>query len=292
MIPGLVLLAAAAVGLIIVAGSAYLYYRLEGKSLFVFAILICAAVIAGGSLSYIPLMSTPFILGGIGGFTFRKGKSLEFYLVAATVILAVLSAGFFYYYLLFLKVDFFGMQREVIARSLDAARVPADIREEWLEAFDQSKYLVPFGITANSLVLSSVSYIFINNALTRILNAGKVAGLEYFRLSEYCIFALIAGLAVFLLIDTADYPLLHITGLNLMLAAALFYFVQGLGVIKFLLMRRGVPVYIIPLTFAGLLFMGFAGIWALMFLSVLIAGLGALDIWADFRNLTKKDTRS
>jgi hypothetical protein len=290
---GLFFLAAAAVGLSVTAGSAYLYYRMEWRSLFIFIILIYAAVIASGSMSYIPMVSTPFILGGLGGLTFKKGKSLEFYLVATTLILTALSAGFFYFYLLVLKVDFFEMQRSFFVQLMGAARVPPDIRKEWLEAFEKSKYLVPFGTFMNSIIFSSVAYIVIRKILVRVFSAARVPGLEFFRISDYWIFALIAGLALFLLVDSVAYRVLNIAGLNIMLGTVLLYFIQGLGVIKYLLVRRGVPAYVIPLTFAGLFLIGFAGLWASMFLSVVIAGVGALDIWADFRNLTKKkDTRS
>jgi hypothetical protein len=293
VILGLFFLVAAAVGLSVTAGSAYLYYRMERKSLFIFAILICAAVAASGSMSYLPMVSTPFILGAVGGLTFKKGKSLEFYLMTTTLILTALSAGFFYFYLFVLKVDFFEMQRSFFVQFMGTARVPPDIRKEWLGAFEESKYLVPFGTFMNSVIFSSAAYIVIKRILFKVCKAERVSGLEFFRISDYWIFVLIAGLALFLLVDSGAYQVVHIAGLNIMLGAALLYFIQGVGVIKYLLTRRGVPGYVIPLAFAGLFLIGFAGLWASMFLSVIIAGMGALDIWADFRNLTKKkDTRS
>ena len=282
-------IAAAVIGLFIIVGAACLSWRLEWKSLLIFIALASSAVIYTGHAGVIPVVSMPFILGGVGGLSFKKEKSVEFYLVATTAILVVLTAGFFYYYFLIEKINFFEMQREVIAKSLDEAQVPADLRGQWLEAFDASKYIVPFGIVANSVALSAIAYPFIKYVLTRLFGARRPAGIEYFRINEYFIFAMMSGLAVYLLFDKGDYELVHFAGLNVLLIAALFYFIQGLAVVKFLLLRRGKPTFIIVLIFVGLLFFGYIGLWALLFLSVLLTGLGALDLWADFRKLAKND---
>ncbi len=283
----IILIAAACIGLTLIAGSAYLSWRWDWKSLAVFVALIAAAAVSSGSPDDIPMVSMPFVLGGIGGLAFRRGKSTGFYLVTATTILAVLIAGFFYYYVLIEKINFFETQRDVILKMFETAQVPADLRAQWLEVFDASKYVFPFGIVVNSLVLSSISYIFIKNIFVRFFGARTVTGIEYFRLHDYFIFVLVAGLAVYLLIDTEVHALVHFAGLNTLLIAALFYLVQGLAVIKFLLAKRGVPSYVILLAFAGLLFLGITGLWVMLFLMVLIAGLGALDLWADFRKLSK-----
>lgn len=282
-------IAAALIGILIIVGAACLSWRLEWKSLLIFIALISLAVIYSGHAGVIPVVSMPFILGGVGGLSFKKEKSVEFYLITTTAILAVLTAGFFYYYLLIEKINFFEMQRGVIAKSLDEAQVPADLRGQWLEAFDSSKYIVPFGVVANSLALAAIAYPFIKNVLIRLFGAHKPAGVEYFRINEYFIFAMMSGMAVYLLFDKGDYELVHFAGLNMLLIAALFYFIQGLAVVKFLLLRRGKPTFIIVLIFVGLLFFGYIGLWALLFLSVLLTGLGALDLWADFRKLAKND---
>jgi hypothetical protein len=285
----IIFIAATCIGLTVVAGSAYLSWRLEWKSLVIYIALIALSVVSSGSPGDIPMMSIPFVLGGIGGMAFKRGKSTEFYLVTATAILSVLTASFFYYYLLIEKVNFFETQREVISKSFEAAQVPADLRAQWLEVFDASKYVVPFGIVVNALVLSSIAYIFIKNILVRLFGARLAAGIEYFRVHDYFIFVLLSGLAVYLLIDTDEFALVHFAGLNILLIAALFYLVQGLAVVRFVLIKRGIPSYIILLTFAGLLFLGITGLWAVLFLSVLLAGFGALDLWADFRKLSTHD---
>jgi len=285
----IIFIAATCIGLTVVAGSAYLSWRLEWKSLVIFVALIVLSVISSGNPEGIPMMSIPFVLGGIGGMAFKKGKSTEFYLVTTTAVLSVLITGFFYYYLLIEKVNFFEMQRVLISKSFEAGQVPPDLRAQWLEVFDASKYVVPFGIVINALVLSSISYIFIKNILVRFFGARLAAGIEYFRVNDYFIFALLSGLALYLLIDTDEYALVHFAGLNILLIATLFYLVQGLAVVRFLLIKRGIPSYIVVLTFAGLLFLGITGLWAVLFLSVLLAGFGALDLWADFRKLSKHD---
>jgi hypothetical protein len=282
-----IFLAATIIGLAVVLGAAYLYWKMEWKSLPVFMAVVGAGALVTGHPGDILIVGMPFVLGGLGGFACKKGKSLTFYLVTATAILAVFAASFFYYYLLIEKVNFFEIQREAIVKSLDAAQVPSDLRMQWLEAYAASKIVVPFAVVANSLVVSAIVFVYIRYFLVRIFGAQKTGGLEYFRINDYCIFVLMAGLAVYLLFDKADYAPIHIAGLNVLLIAALFYFIQWLAVVKFLFIRQGVPGYIIFLIFAGLLFLGAIGIWALLFLSVLLTGLGALDIWAGFRKPSK-----
>ena len=110
-----------------------------------------------------------------------------------------------------------------------------------------------------------------------------------FRLNDYFIFVLIAGLAAFrsqLLIDKSNYSVLYSAGLNIALVAALLYFMQALGVVKFFMIKRGVPGYVLPLAAAGMLIHGH--VRSRCSCLIMLAGVGALDVWADFRKLTPK----
>ena len=284
------LLLAAAGGLMLMVGSAFMYYRLEWKALLIFAVLIAAALVATGRSFDAPLMIAPFLLGGIGGYTFKKGKSFGFFLLTTSFPLALLFTGFFYFLMIYQNVDFIGMLRGEMVKFMNAAGAPDDIKGQMLSEFDASRgdmiARVPFSSFLNSVALSGLGYAIIRRFFFRIERVPAGPGLESFRLNEYFIFVLIAGLAAYLLIDKSDYPVLHSGGLNVALIAALLYFVQALGLIKYLLLKRGLPGYILPLGLSVVLIMG---IWIALFLFVFLAGFGALDVWADFRTMIGKN---
>jgi hypothetical protein len=284
------LLLAAAGGLMLMVGSAFMYYRLEWKALLIFAVLITAALVAAGRSFDAPLMIAPFLLGGIGGYTFKKGKSFGFFLLTTSFPLALLFTGFFYFLMIYQNVDFIGMLRGEMVKFMNAAGAPDDIKGQMLSEFDASRgdmiARVPFSSFLNSVALSGLGYAIIKRFFFRIEMVSAGPGLESFRLNEYFIFVLIAGLAAYLLIDKSDYPVLHSGGLNVALIAALLYFVQALGLIKYLLLKRGLPGYILPLGLSVVLIMG---IWIALFLFVFLAGFGALDVWADFRTMIGKN---
>lgn len=71
-------------------------------------------------------------------------------------------------------------------------------------------------------------------------------------------------------------PLLNLFGLNLLLCLSLLYFFQGLAVLAYLLDRWSVPRTLRVIVYI-LLFIQFYGI-------LLVAILGLIDIWADFKN--------
>ncbi len=292
----LAVLAAAVGALMLMVGSAYLYYRFEWKALGIFAVLIASAVLVSGRMADLPLVTGPFLLGGVGGYTYKKGKSFEFYILTTSIALSLLVTGFFYYLAYYQNVDFIGMMRGELVKAMKMGGAPADIMQQFLAEFDASRddmiARVPFSSFLNSLLISALSFLIMGRFLTRTVLAGAVAGLESFRLNDYFIFVLIGGLAAYLLIDKSEYLILHSAGLNVALIAALLYFVQALGLIKFFLMRRGLPGYFLPL---GLTVMLIAGIWMALFMFIMLAGVGALDVWADFRKritdgTNKKDT--
>ena len=85
----------------------------------------------------------------------------------------------------------------------------------------------------------------------------------------------IAG--VFILIPS---EVLRILGLNIMIILLFIYMLQGLAIISFFFKRKNVPV-----VFRAF---GYFLIFAQQFLIFVVAGVGLVDTWADFRKLGKK----
>ena len=72
----------------------------------------------------------------------------------------------------------------------------------------------------------------------------------------------------------------RILGMNIMIVLLFIYMLQGLAIISFLFKRKNVPV-----VFRAF---GYFLIFAQQFLIFIVAGLGLIDTWTDFRKLGKK----
>ncbi len=96
---------------------------------------------------------------------------------------------------------------------------------------------------------------------------------------EELIWVLIAALGLSLLGD----GLLADLGLNLIVLMGIVYAVQGLAVLRFFALRQRVPALVELLFYVGLFFVA-----GLAFL--LLAGLGLLDTWFDWRRLRPAPT--
>ena len=82
---------------------------------------------------------------------------------------------------------------------------------------------------------------------------------------------------IFIMIPVMGFRIL---GLNIMIALTFIYMLQGLAIVSFFFNKKNVPVF--------LRVFGYFLIFAQQFLLVIVAGLGLIDTWADFRKLDKK----
>ena len=73
-----------------------------------------------------------------------------------------------------------------------------------------------------------------------------------------------------------------IISLNIALGISALYAIQALGIIKFYLIRRGLPVFLLPLLIISIILLGIS---AFIFAATLLTGVGTLDLWADFRKI-------
>jgi hypothetical protein len=110
---------------------------------------------------------------------------------------------------------------------------------------------------------------------------GEVKALEFFKVNEFIIFILIAGWGVFIMFDKIQYPVITIIALNTGLAASVLYTIQAMGIIKFFIMKRKLPVIILPLIIITLSLVPIVFI----FVMTMLTGIGILDLWGDFRKL-------
>ncbi len=275
-----------ALALALVLISAYAAWRWEWKAFIPAAVLVLIPFFLNSNLDQALSLPMPILLGLFGGITVKKNYSLTVYLVSATVVMGALLTGQYYYMKNHLNIDVLQQSRILMEKRMESTQIPADQRTQMSKDFKAFEKImqdkIPFLSFLQALIFTALSFYAVKLFLVRFHRTDHKKGLELFRLNDYFIFILIAGLAAFLLIDGEKYPMIRLIGLNAGLIISLLYVVQAAGIIKFILMKRNFPRYF---KWAMLLFLLLAGIQILPFILTLLAGLGALDLWADFRKL-------
>lgn len=292
-------------GIAVAVFSAWLFYKTGWYSVSLFIPLAATPLIAPGYAGLISLFLIPAAFGTTGGFCFRESKDFGFYITVSSIVFAALFTAEYHTLRVVQGTDIIEKGRNEIVlmmeqgsgdmeRVFDEYKTPPENREKLKADFansiaiiKDSKWLqfardmVPFSAFIFGILICGLSFIILKKWVIKDAGA-KVRGLEFLRINDYFIFALIAGWGGFILLDSSIYPAFSITALNLALAVSALYVAQALGIIKYFMIGRGVPAIILPLLILTLLILGAPVIF---FMTILLTGLGSLDLWADFRKL-------
>lgn len=277
--------------LILITGSAFLFYKWGWKaSAIAIPIIVYCAFNYNKADTLVEIINLipPLVIGGAGGYIFKTGKPVEFFLIISTLSLAIVFSGNFYYMKASQGQNFLESSKKEVVKLLDAYKVPEEQKKEIEEDLERwaplAGAIIPFSSVLYALLFSGLGYICIRIFFIKIMKKDPIPGLEFFHLNDYFIFLLIAGWLSFILIDQEQFPLLYIISLNTALITSLAYIIQAIGVIKFLLIKRGLPAKILPVVIILTLLMG---IEISLFIAIILLGVGAFDLWADFRKFKK-----
>ena len=280
---------AALAGAAILLASAYSFYKWGVKSFIIYIVFAAGFLFINDSVRDFPALFTPVILGTLGGLSFRYGWHLKTFILGSAAAIAIMSGGQYYYLLNNKNIDLLVESKTEIVKILSGYNIPEDQKAKIIPDMDKmieyGRGLVVFSTFIYGIIFSALTYVFLKAFFARFTDKKGLLGLEFFRLNDHFIFALIAGLAVFLLADKSEYYILNQAGLNLALIATALYFIQAIGILKFILLQRKISAYWLPL---GLVLLLISGIETAFFTTVLLAGFGSLDVWADFRKLTQE----
>ena len=284
------LIIAAVIGFALVAGTAIMVYQYQWKVIvFLIPLLVAAVVIMlskGETVSYI---LAPVIAGGCAGFTFKNSRSYQFFLLISTVMLTILFTLNFYMLKTVKGVDLMQQSRIQFESMLESSEMNSGEKQEVMERVDQTmpiiRKMVPFSYFLNVLVFAMISFPLLRYLFTRMgfIKVLEVSGVERFKLNDYSIFILIAGWLIVLLVPSQQYLYLYLPALNIALIMSVFYIIQGTGILKFIFMSRGWPSFILPIIFLVSLLLGPA---VILFVLMLLLGLGSVDFWMDFRKIS------
>jgi hypothetical protein len=264
---------------------AWLSYKLEWKSLVLFFPLIIILIYFAYNGKDVSIYLSPFIIGIIGGLAVRLKKSFLLYIITSSLLMLIFSSGTALFLKHYKNIDNFETAKSTMLQMIKESEIPKDSKEQILISFESDiefiKDKVVFLNFLSILFFSLICYSLIKKFFLRN-DIFEIKGVEYFKLHDYFIFVLIISWGIFLLLSGEGFLNIRIVALNIALISSVFYFIQAIGVIKFYILKKGWPSYILPMMFVMMLMLGGGGI---LFFSVLLAGFGSLDLWADFRKL-------
>ncbi len=248
---------------------------------------------------------SPAVFGIAGGYCFRKKLGLDFYLTVSAIAFAVLFTGNYLFQKNVRGFDIVKASMDEMAVLLESSKPeidrlaaqynkPKEERDKLVADIDtliatmkDSKWMqmardiMPFSAFLLAAAIAGTSFLFMMK-FTMKKAASSVKPLQFFRLNDYFIFALIAGIAGLLLLKHESYPVLYVIALNTALVVSALYVIQAMGIVKHYFIRRNIPVYVLPLLLITLTLIS-PGL--MVFFMILFTGLGSLDLWADFRKL-------
>jgi hypothetical protein len=299
-------------GVILTISSAFIFYKWGWVSLALFAPAALIPVVLSGYEGGLSLYTLPLITGTAGGYCFRKSSGLDFFITVSAILFAVVFTADYYILKAVRGYDFIETGKTQVVQFMEQSRgemdnvfnqykTPEENRKKLREDFDTSiqmiqdrkwiqlaKDMIPFTAFIYSVFVTGFSFLLMKKIFMK--RPGKdVRSLELFRLNDYFIFSLIAGWGLIMMLDKTKYPAITVPALNVALAASVLYIIQALGIVKFFIIKKGMPVILLPLMILLILILGPS---VTMFVMIVLIGIGTLDLWGDFRKLKPEIERN
>jgi len=270
----------------------YYYSRLDRLyGLLVFILSLIIAMITLRALGFQTSVGYLFLLGSLGPVlseVLRRNWSIEKTVIYSAGILLALSLAILLYISLISGKAPWGIigahMSAIVLENIDLysrTGVPTQYIELMKGNSDQITRILT-GLLPSFILVGAAFFIWLN------LLGGKwlfrKRGMWYPEFGDLSLWktfdktvwlVVIAG--VFILIPSQGFRIL---GLNIMIVLLFIYMLQGLAIVSFFFKRKNVPVILRAF--------GYFLIFAQQFLIFIVAGLGLIDTWTDFRKLGKK----
>jgi hypothetical protein len=291
-------------GVILTISVAFIFYRFGWISTVFFIVLSIVPFFFKGYEDIFTFYILPLIAGTLGGYCFKKGLGLDFFITVSSLLFAIAVTAD-YHILKYVKeydfidhsvvetVQLLNENKIKMGQVFDQYNVSEGDKKIFFESIDAyidilndrkwvqfAKDMLPFAAFFYSILLTGFSFFLMKKFFMKKFGE-EVKALEFFRVNEFIIFILIAGWGVFIMIDKGQYPVITIIALNSGLAASVLYTIQALGIMKFFIMKRKLPVIILPFIIITLSLVPIVFI----FVMTMLTGVGILDLWGDFRKL-------
>lgn len=281
-------------GLVLLLVSGVLVYRWGWKALYVLVPVVAvqgayfSLSVEGFSAEFITMVVSPMVVGAVGGYSFKTKRSYQFFMTVSTLPLVLVLSLNYYGLKVFKNQDLVLQSKDRLVALLKTAEMSEEEKADLLKKVDSSIEMLggvmPFTYFLNTLFVALLGYVLLKFVLFKYMgrSGDGTDGIAYFKMSDYLIFVLIAAWAAVLLADREKLNGLFLLGLNTALIFSVFYLVQAVGIVKYYLLKKNLPPFILPAGILGLLLLG---VEAILFVSVVLLSIGAIDFWADFRKL-------
>ncbi len=247
-----------------------------------------------GNIDILVMNLSALAIGGITGFAYRAKKSVQFIVLSSVFLVFGIFAIDYLYETNYLGANLANEAETAVQSFLNGGNLDEKQKSEFVEQYkfvmEITKDLIPFMIFLSALMISFVGFSVLDLIFKRILKAENfVKGIENFKVSEWLVFLIIVAIALVVFDNEGRFYPAKAIGENILLLLAVVYFIQSFGIIKFMLMRKRVPVFIMPVLLLG---MAIFSLQVFGFVVMFMAGIGLLDIWADFRKFSPESIKS
>ncbi|MBW2557751.1 MAG: DUF2232 domain-containing protein [Deltaproteobacteria bacterium] len=269
------------------------YYSKLGRlrGLLVFILSLTITMITLRALGYQTGVAYFFLLGSLGPVlseVLRKNWSVETTVIYSVGIFLTLSLIILLYLSLVSGKTPWGIigvhMSAMVQENIDLYS-RTDISTQYVELMKENSDQIArilTGLFPSLILVGAAFFIWLNILVGKWLFRKR--GMWYPDLGDLSLWkaldkivwlVVIAG--VFILLPSEGFRIL---GLNIIIILLFIYMLQGLAIINFFFKRKNVPV-----PFRAF---GYFLIFAQQFLIFIVAGLGLIDTWADFRKLGKR----
>ncbi|MBW2544623.1 MAG: DUF2232 domain-containing protein [Deltaproteobacteria bacterium] len=280
-------------GAVIVPVPMLYYYSKLGRlrGILVFALSLTIAMTILRALGFQTAFVYFFLLGSLGPIlseVLRKNYSIEKTVIYSVGIFLTLSlAILFYLSLISGKVPWsiIGTHISMTVKENIDLYSRTGISMEYVELLRENAAQIAsvlFGLLPALVFVGSAFFVWLNILEGKWLFRKKgmwypdFGDLSLWKTLDKMVWLVVIS-GVFIMIPLDGFRIL---GMNIMIALFFIYMLQGLAIINFFFNRKNVPLF--------LRVFGYFLIFAQQFLLFIVAGLGLIDAWADFRKLDKK----
>jgi len=249
------------------------------------------------SIGYIDILVinlSALAIGSITGFAYRSKRSVQFIVLTSVFLVFGIFAADYLYETNYMGASLANEAETAVQSFLDSGRIDdkqkAEFAEQYKFVMEIMKDLVPFMIFVSALMISFAGFSILDLIFKRILKAeNSIKGIENFKVNEWLVFVVIFSIALIVFDKEGNFYPAKTVGKNILLVMTVVYFIQSLGILKFVMMKKRIPVFIMPLFLLGMAIFSFQ---VFGFVVMFLAGIGLLDIWADFRKFSPESIKS
>lgn len=249
------------------------------------------------SIGYIDILVinlSALAIGSITGFAYRTKRLVQFIVLTSVFLVFGIFAADYLYETNYMGASLANEAETAVQSFLDSGKLDdkqkAEFAEQYKFVMEIMKDLVPFMIFVSALMISFAGFSILDLIFKRILKAENfIKGIENFKVNEWLVFVVIISIALIVFDKEGNFYPAKTVGKNILLVMTVVYFIQSLGILKFVLMKKRIPVFIMPLFLLGMAIFSFQ---VFGFVAMFLAGIGLLDIWADFRKFSPESIKS